>query len=161
MTRINRAGWLLFFFVLAFCLPAVVNGQQIASQVNVLVDGLPADETVANLVGLKPGDSISDYQLDLILKRLMRTGLYASADIYKSLDSQPIITINLKRNILIKGLKIFAPAGPAKLIKSQLGYLRDGNILDPAVKTRAINDLKNLLREEGWFSSGVEFEIKT
>ena len=160
MTRINRAGWLLFLFSLAFCLLAEANAQQLASQVNVLVDGLPADETVVNLVGLKPGDSISDYQLDQILKRLMRTGLYASADIYKSLDSQPVITINLKRNILIKGLKVSAPAGPAKLIKSRLGYLRDGNIVDQAVKTRAVNDLKDLLWEEGWFSSGVEFEIK-
>jgi outer membrane protein assembly factor BamA len=67
----------------------------------------------------------------------------------------------LRRNTIIRDLKISAPAGSlARSIKSRLGYLREGNILDPTVKDRAIKDIKDLLQEEGWFSSSLEFEIR-
>ncbi|HNT00891.1 MAG TPA: hypothetical protein PKJ80_02565, partial [Candidatus Saccharicenans sp.] len=69
MSETGRAGWLFISSVLIIFifLPAVAHSQQVVGQVNVLVDGLPADETMVNLVGLKAGDSFSDYQLDQIL----------------------------------------------------------------------------------------------
>ncbi len=159
MTGTGRAGLLLIFFISALLLPAAGYGQRPVGKVIVLVDGLPADETIVNLVGLKPGEPLSDYQLDQILKRLMRTGLYASGVIYKSQEPELVVTFNLTRNTLIKELKIEAPSGLARSIKKRLPYLREGSIIDQAVKDRAIREIGEILQEEGWFSSGIEFEI--
>jgi len=86
MSETGRAGWLFILSVLIIFIfmPPVAHSQQVVGQVKVLVDGLPADETIVNMVGLKTGDSFSDYQLDQILKRLMRTGLYASGSFIKA-----------------------------------------------------------------------------
>jgi len=157
MTGTGRAGLLLIFFISALLLPAAGYGQRPVGKVIVLVDGLPADETIVNLVGLKPGEPLSDYQLDQILKRLMRTGLYASGVIYKSQEPELVVTFNLTRNTLIKELKIEAPSGLARSIKKRLPYLREGSIIDQAVKDRAIREIGEILQEEGWFSSGIEF----
>jgi len=120
MSETGRAGWLFILSVLIIFIfmPPVAHSQQVVGQVKVLVDGLPADETIVNMVGLKTGDSFSDYQLDQILKRLMRTGLYASGVIYKSQEPQPVVTLDLTRNTLIKEVKIFAPASLARIIKN-------------------------------------------
>ncbi|HOL46044.1 MAG TPA: POTRA domain-containing protein, partial [Candidatus Saccharicenans sp.] len=162
MSETGRAGWLfvLSVLIISIFLPLAAPGQQVVGKVNVLIDGLPADETMVNLVGLKPGDSFSDYQLDQILKRLMRTGLYASGVIYKSEEPQPEVTFSLTRNTLIKELKISAPTGLTRIIKKRLPYLREGSIIDQAVKDRAVKEIEKILQEEGWFSSGIEFELE-
>jgi outer membrane protein insertion porin family len=162
MSETGQGGWrfVLSVLIIITFLPLAAPGQQVVGKVNVLIDGQPADETMVNLVGLKPGDSFSDYQLDQILKRLMRTGLYASGIIYRSEEPQPEVTFSLTRNTLIKELKISAPAGLIRVIKKRLPYLREGSIIDQAVKDRAVKEIEQILQEEGWFSSEIEFELE-
>jgi len=71
-----------------------------------------------------------------------------------------VVTFDLTRNTLIREVKIFAPASLARIIKKRLSYLREGSIIDQAVRDRAIKEIEEILQEEGWFAAGIEFDLE-
>lgn len=158
----KKTGWLnimFLIFILAGPLFSAVSDQTI-KKVIILVDGQPADETISSLVGIKAGDTYSEYRIDQNLKQLMRTGFFSRAEIFRTTGPAPELTLNLTRNIIIRNVRISAPRSISRRISSELVFLKKGNILYESTRERSVQEIEKILREEGLFSPQIKFEAK-
>ncbi|MBC7361576.1 MAG: BamA/TamA family outer membrane protein [Candidatus Aminicenantes bacterium] len=158
----RRTGWLRLFLLVFILTSSAFSARNdlVISKITVLVDGQPGDETVNSLIGLKPGDPYSDFRLDQTLKQLMRTGFFSKAEIYRTEGPNPELTFNLTRNIFIRNIKISAPRNISRRISSELVFLKKGSILSESTRDKAIQEIEQILRDEGLFSPQVKFETR-
>jgi len=158
----KHSCWLyLILLILALnCFLFSDGSEKTVHQILILVDGQPADESVQGLVNIQPGNKFSDYLLDRALKQLMRSGFYSNVEIYRTEGQTLDLTFKLTRNIIIRKVKISGPRSASRKIKSELGFIRKGNVFNEAVKDRAIKEIERILPEEGLFSSRVEFTTR-
>ncbi|HEK85599.1 MAG TPA: hypothetical protein ENO29_04500 [Candidatus Aminicenantes bacterium] len=158
----KRAWWLFCLGLsLALCGPLFSGSpEKTINNITILVDGQPADESIKGLINIRPGDEFSDFYLDRALKQLMRSGFYSQAEIIRAKGPNLDLVFNLTRNIIIRNVKISAMRSLSRRISSEIPFIRKGNILNEAVRQRAIQEIKKILQEEGLFSSQVKFETR-
>jgi len=135
------------------------DNKSVIGQVNVLVDGQPAEESIRKLVNLKPGDPLSDFQIDLSLKQLLRTGYFSRAEVMVG-ESPSWLTFNLIRNVTIKRVRISAPGKVKNRINSELPFLRKGSVISENTREKTIREVEKILNEEGLFAPQIDFELK-
>lgn len=147
--------WLLLAVLSAY--PAEHNRQ--VEKIKILVDGKEAEPAVHNLLNLKPGQAYSDFQIDQGLKQLMRTGLFARAEVYYNPVPSGELTLALTSNTIIRNLRIYGPRSLRKRINEELPYLRKGGILAENLRDKSIPDIEKILVDEGLFSPEIGLEI--
>ena len=133
---------------------------RIVNEITILVDGKVAEPELMNLINLQPGKAYSDYQIDQSLKQLMQTGFFAKAEIYFSPFPAQELTYVLTRHIVIRNIQISAARSLRSRISQELFFLKEGSILTENTKAKAIEEIENILADEGLFSPQVDFEIK-
>jgi outer membrane protein assembly complex protein YaeT len=139
--------------------PVLGSAQETAlpavSKVFVLVDGRPARGSLADLIPIKAGDVFSAAGVDRVVKQVYRTGLFSDVRVDRSGELQVELTFSLTRNLIVRRI-VFQGIGvrPSKLSEG-VETLRPGSVFLEDRLPKAIEELKEGLRREGYFEATV------
>ncbi len=142
--------------------PAPVGAAPALARVEVVVDGLPADEATLALVSLRAGDPASARVIDRALKQLHQAGLFSEIRIVRLSDAPPAVRVELTRRLRVKGVS-FEPGRPLpqSALREGVESLRPGGYFEEEMARRAVEEAREALRKAGFFRAEIEVEPKT
>lgn len=130
------------------------------SKVAVLVEGRPAPGPIADLVPLKPGDALSPLAVDRIVKQVYQTGLFSDVRVTRSGEEKVELTFDLIRNLVVHRIRIRGVRVRASRLRDSLESLRAGNIFSEERLPKAVDELREGLRREGYFAPTLVPEVR-
>ncbi|MGA2532632.1 MAG: POTRA domain-containing protein [Candidatus Aminicenantales bacterium] len=129
--------------------PAVVTG------VTVLVDGKPAPAAFRDLISIKPGDTYSRAVIDRVVKQTFRTGLFADIQVVRSGEPNAALTFLLARNLIVRRVYFTGSGIKSSRLREATETFRPGGVFAEDRVPKAIDELKEALRGEGYFDAVV------
>ncbi|MGD0781702.1 MAG: POTRA domain-containing protein [Candidatus Aminicenantales bacterium] len=125
--------------------------------VAVFVDGSPADADMADLVPLAPGQPFSLKRIDDAVKQIYRTGLFADVQVHREGDAGVRLTVILERRLNVRKVLFQGGAGmPSAELRDSLYAIRPAAPYSEEKRVRAVAELREALRKEGYFYSLVD-----
>jgi len=159
----GRAGAVL---VLALALAPVGAGTLAAQETPVVdrvvvrVDGQPGEAGLFNLIPIKPGDSFSPRFVDQAVKQIFRTGLFADVRVTKQGEERIVLFFDLVRNVFIDAVRFRGAKASATRLREGLTSQRPGAYLQEDRIPEAVNEVRQGLRQEGYFDAVVVCDVK-
>jgi len=129
--------------------PAIVTG------VTVLVDGKPAPAAFRDLISIKPGDPYSRAAIDRVVKQVYRTGLFADVQVVRSGEPNAALTFLLSMNLIVRRVYFTATDVKTSRLRDAMETFRPGGVFVEDRVPKAIDELKEALRGEGYFDAVV------
>jgi outer membrane protein insertion porin family len=132
------------------------------SKVVVSIDGHLSEGTVDELITIRPGDSFSLKEINDSIKRIYRTELFSDVSVVKAGQQNVELTFLLTsrrytRQINFRGNNEI----PKSKLKSKLTALREGNAFSQGRVERALEELEEQLREDGYFHTSITPSVKS
>jgi outer membrane protein insertion porin family len=152
--------FLFLSLYLTLCAPisySLTKGEPLTvSKVAVSIDGQPSEGTLDELITIKPGDAFSLKEINDSIKRIYRTELFSDISVVKSGEQNVEITFLLTSRLYTRYIRF---AGSNEIsrgqLKSKLSALREGSAFSEARLERALEELEQQLREDGYFNTQV------
>lgn len=132
----------------------------VLSKIAVRVDGRPAPGPIVDLVPLKPGDAYSPWTVDRIVKQVYQTGLFSDVRVTRGGEEKVELTFELTRNLTVRRVRIKGVPVRASRLRDSLESLRAGNVFSDERLPKAVEELREGLRREGYFASTVEPTVR-
>jgi len=162
----RRAGclvpfaWALMAAALASASPARGPAREapaaaVLSKVVVQVDGQLAAGSLAELIPLKPGDPFSPAGVDRVVKQVFKTGLFSDVRVARSGELQVELTFFLTRNIIVRRVSFHGAGVKSSKLREALETLRPGSAFFEDRLPKAIEDIRDGLKREGYFAAEV------
>lgn len=126
--------------------------------INVLIDGLPGEAEMYDLITLRPGDRFSPNKINHSIKQIYKTGLFSFVEVRREGGAQTDLTFILTSRLFVRNISITGGKDIAqRRIKKRLFILRAESPYSFEKLTRAKTELADVLFNEGHFDA----EIKT
>lgn len=126
------------------------------SKVAVSIDGYPSEGTVDELITIKPGDSFSLKEVNDSIKRIYRTELFSDISVVKSGQRNIELTFLLTSRLYTRHINfIGSHEVPISKLKSKLSALREDSSFSDGKLERALEELDQQLREDGYFDTPI------
>ena len=164
-----RSFWLRPLLLAMVGLPAAVApffahageaNPPVVLKVVVRVDGAPAPADMAELVSVKAGDPYSPAAVDLAVKALFKSGLFADIRVEKAGQEKVELTFLLTRNLTIRRLVFKKAKVRSARLKEAVESLREGGIFQDDLLPKAAAEVKEALRREGYFDATVDVSLR-
>jgi len=127
----------------------------VISRVTVSVDGRFAPKPIADLVPFKPGDAYSPAAIDRVVKQIFQTGLFSDVRVTRNGEDKVELGIELVRNLVIRRLRFQGARVKASRLREAMESLRPGTVFSEERLPRAVEELKEGLKREGYFGASV------
>lgn len=162
--RLSRAafsrGFLTVLYVVsfgAFFSFAQDNFPPVISKVEVWVDGLSNGESMENLISLEEGDPFSLKTVSENIKQIYRTGLFSDIQVLKSGDERVQVRFMLTRKLVLRKVQLQGNTGVSRRkLKDSLFSLRADMYFSSEKLNRAVEEVKRVLKREGYFQPDIE-----
>ena len=129
--------------------------------VAVFVDGRPADADLAALVPLVPGEPFSLKRIDAAVKQIYRTGLFADVQVLRDGEGDVRLTVLLERRLIVRKVLFQGGSGVSMAkLRESLYTIRPGAPYSEVKKVRAVDELRESLRTEGYLNCAVDASIR-
>ncbi|MGB3861748.1 MAG: POTRA domain-containing protein [Candidatus Aminicenantaceae bacterium] len=126
------------------------------SKVSVSIDGHPSEGTVDELITIKPGDSFSLKEINDSIKRIYRTELFSDISVIKAGQQNVELTFLLTSRLYTRHINFIGSREvPISKLKSKLSALREGSSFSDGRLERALAELEQQLREDGYFDTSI------
>ncbi len=126
------------------------------SKVAVSIDGHPSEGTVDELITIKPGDSFSLKEINDSIKRIYRTELFSDISVVKAGQQNVELTFLLTSRLYTRHINFIGSREvPISKLKSKLSALREGSSFSDGRLERALEELQQQLREDGYFDTPI------
>jgi outer membrane protein assembly complex protein YaeT len=135
--------------------PAVV------SKVIVLVDSRPARGALAGLIPFKPGDPYSPAAIDRVIKQVYKMGLFSDVRVTRSGEEKVELTFSLTRNLIIRRVSFHGVKVRSSRLKEAMETLRPGSVFSEERLPKAVDELREGLRLEGYFDPQIVPSTRT
>lgn len=132
----------------------------VLNRVEVRVDGRLAPRPIADLVPFKPGDPYSPAAIDRVVKQVFETGLFSDVRVTRSGEDKVDLGFELVRNLVIRKLRFQGVKVRASRLMEAMESLRPGTVFAEERLPKAIDELKEGLKREGYFGAVVEAAAK-
>ncbi|MGD8538706.1 MAG: POTRA domain-containing protein [Candidatus Aminicenantes bacterium] len=125
-------------------------------KVAVSIDGRPSEGTVDELITLKPGDSFSLKEINDSIKRIYRTELFSDISVVRSGEENVEITFHLTSRLYTRHIRFSGSVEVSQnQLKSRLSALAEGSAFSEVKLERALEELQQQLREDGYFNTPI------
>jgi len=162
----RRAGQLVAVLALAAAL-ASAGVPDLASQdgavigrVVVRVDGQPGEAGLLGLIPIQPGDRFSARAVDQAVKQIFSTGLFADIRVTRQGEDRIDLIFDLVRNVFIAAVRFRGPKVSASRLQENLSSQRPGAYLQEDRLPGAVEEIKDGLRQAGYFDAVVTVDIR-
>ncbi len=126
------------------------------SKIAVSIDGQPSEGTVDELITIKPGDPFSLKEINDSIKRIYRTELFSDISVVKAGQDNVELTFLLTSRLYTRHINITGSNKvPRSKLKSRLSALSEGSAFSKSRLERAVEELQQQLREDGYFDTPV------
>ncbi|MGD1008938.1 MAG: POTRA domain-containing protein [Candidatus Aminicenantales bacterium] len=127
----------------------------VISKVIVRVDGRLARKALADLVPFKPGDTYSPAGIDRVVKQVYKTGLFSDIRVTRSGEEKVELVFDLTQDLIIRGLHFQGIGVRASKLRETVESLQAGSDFVEDRLPRAVEELEEGLRREGYFGASV------
>ena len=127
----------------------------LVSGVTVLVDGKPARAAFRDLISIRPGDPYSRAAIDRVVKQAYRTGLFADVQVVRSGEPNAALTFLLARNLIVRRVFFTGAGVKSSRLQDAMETFRPGGVFVEDRLPKAIDELKEALRGEGYFDAVI------
>ena len=134
---------------------ATESAPAVVTAVTVLVDGKPAPAAFRDLISIKPGDPYSRAAIDRVVKQAFRTGLFADVQVVRSGEPNAALTFLLSRNLIVRKVYFKGSGIKSSRLREATETFRPGGVFVEDRVPKAIDELKEALRGEGYFDAVV------
>ncbi len=132
----------------------------VVSRIVVLIDGKPARGSLADVVPLKPGDPFSPAGVDRVVKQVFKTGLFSDVRVARSGDQRVELTFSLSRNVTVRRVSFKGAGVKSSKLREALETLRPGSVFFEDRLPKAVEEIKDGLKREGYFEAEVEVSTR-
>jgi outer membrane protein insertion porin family len=129
--------------------PAVV------AKITVLMDGGSAPQAFRDLIPIAPGDAYSPMTVDRVVKQIYQTGLFADVNVVRSGEEKIELTFSLTRNLLVRRVYFVGVGVKTSGLDEALEVFRPGSVFSEDRMPKAVDELKEALRQAGYFDAAV------
>ncbi len=145
----------------ASVLAAAEGPSPVVTAVAVFVDGRPADADMAALVPLVPGEPFSLKRIDAAVKQIYLTGLFADVQVLRDGEDDVRLTVLLERRLIVRKVLFQGGSGVSMTkLRESLYAIRPDAPYSEVKKSRAVEELRESLRKEGYLNCAVEASIR-
>ena len=163
MERTRRFILKICLCILVFChlpLPLLCQGKienRPINRVFVLINGEQREGVFEELIPIVPGDMFSLKRVRDAVKYIYQSGLFADVQVTVSDGPELDLTFSLIKNLFIRNIQFrgYEDVSRRKL-RDNLFELQEGRSFSSEKLSKAIEELKNVLEHEGYFSPDIE-----
>jgi len=148
---------------LVLFLPASLIHAQVAEQVsliseiNLRIDESPAATEMRSLIPLEEGDVYSLKRIAESIRQVYRTGLFSDIRVLKEGDREAKLTFLLTRKLVVSRINFIGNSEiPRKKLEDNLDALKREGAYSKESLDRAIEEIRDILRKEGFFQAEIE-----
>jgi outer membrane protein insertion porin family len=155
----TTASLIVLFF---FCLPFLSFSQipeafPTIDRINLTIDGVPGEVEMKRLIPVEEGEPFSLKRITESIKQLYKTGLFSDVEVLREEDQGTLLTFRLTRKLSIRRIDFIGNAEiPLKKLKESLYSLREEGAFSEESLDKAVEEIKGILREEGFFQAEIE-----
>jgi outer membrane protein assembly factor BamA len=153
----------LCLFVLFFSLQSfpVVCQDRIENRpinnVFVLIDGEPKTGELEELIPITPGDVFSLKVIRDTVKSIYKSGLFADVQVFVGGGPEVDLTFSLTKNLFVRNIQFRGYEDVSrKKLRENLFVLQEGRTYSSEKLSKATDELKNVLENEGYFNPEIE-----
>jgi outer membrane protein assembly factor BamA len=137
------------------------NPSPLITKVTVRIDGQPDTEAMEGLIPLNEGEEFSLKRITNSIKQIYRTRLFSDVQVLKEGEQEIQLTFLLTRRIFtrriaVRGKQKISP----KKLKESLFSLSEGSSFSDEKMSRAVEELKEALMQEGYFQPEIEVSTR-
>jgi len=163
MERKRRFYMTLCLFVLLFSIkpfPIICQDRVENKPINsvfVMINGEPKKGNLEELIPITPGDIFSLKVIRDAVKSIYKSGLFA--DVQVSIGDGPELDLifSLTKNLFVRNIQFRGYEDVSrKKLRENLFVLQEGHSFSSEKLSKATDELKNVLENEGYFSSEIE-----
>ena len=127
----------------------------VVSGVTVILDGKPAPAAFRDIISIKPADPYSRAAIDRVVKQAYRTGLFADVQVVRSGEPNAELTFLLTSNLIVRRIYFTATGVKTSRLRETMETFRPGGVFVEGRVPKAIDELKEALRGEGYFDAVI------
>ena len=157
------------FFILSFLFLAFINyslqgknlTNKIIEEINLEIENFKDQSEIRKLILIKEGEKFSLKKIRDSVKLLYKTGLFSDIKVrIKEVEKNKIeLIFSLEKKFLIKKIK-FQWIGSKEIGNFKINAIKEGDFFSNNKLKKACNEIREKLREEGYFFCRVDYEIK-
>jgi len=133
------------------------NPSPLITSVTVWIDGQPDTEAMEELIPLKEGEEFSLKRITNSIKQIYRTGLFSDVQVLKEGEKEIQLTFLLTRRVFTRRIILRGKQKIShKKLKESLFSLSEGSSFSDEKMSRAVEELKEALMQEGYFQPEIE-----
>jgi outer membrane protein insertion porin family len=149
--------FLFFVFLPAESSALSQNPSPLIAEITVRIDGQPDTKAMEELIPLKEGEEFSLKRITSSIKQIYRTRLFSDVQVLKEGEQEIRLTFLLTRRVFtrriaIRGKQKISP----KKLKESMFSLSEGSSFSDEKMSRAVEELKEALTQEGYFQPEIE-----
>ncbi|MDH4217704.1 MAG: BamA/TamA family outer membrane protein [Candidatus Aminicenantes bacterium] len=152
----------LFLFILPFRLyPQGLEPIPFIEKINLTIDEEPGGPEMIDIIPLKEGEPYSLKRITESIRQLYKTGLFSDVQVLREGEQRIRMTFLLTRKLFIRNIDFIGSSEiPYKKIKKGLYALREEGSYSAESLYRAVDEIRELLNEWGFFQANIEPIIK-
>ncbi len=148
----------LFFLCLPFpSYPQIHESFPTISRINMTIDGEPGEAEMKNLIPMEEGEPFSLKRVTESIKQLYQTGLFSDVEVLREANQGIHLTFLLTRKLFVRRIDFSANNEiPLKKLRENLYSLREEGAYSEESIDKAVEEIKGILRDEGFFQAEIE-----
>jgi outer membrane protein insertion porin family len=152
------AAGVLVFLLLSLSLHAqVADSIPLITEINIRIDDTPASEEMRALVPIETGDVFSLKKITESIKQIYQSGLFSDVQVLREGELDAKLTFILTRKLFIRKIDIVGEEElPRRKLMDNLDALKEEGSYSEDNLGRAVEEIKESLRREGFFQAAIE-----
>jgi outer membrane protein assembly complex protein YaeT len=159
MRKINLFPSLFFLAFIFFPVKSFPHSPEIPriTQVSIMIDGQPAEESIQGLIPIKEGDSFSLKKITESIRQVYKTGIFSDVQVLRSGGEEVQLTYLLTRKLFTRRIVFRGQKrASARKLKERLTSLHEGGFFSEERLSKATEEVKDALTNEGYFYPEVK-----
>ena len=129
----------------------------IITEINLMIDDLPASMEMKELIPVKEGESFSLRRVTESIKQIYKSGLFSDIQVLKEGEQRIKLTFLLTKKLYTQKIVFIGSSDiPRNKLKEGLYALREGSSYSEDNLSKAIEELKQVLNKEGFFQAEIK-----
>lgn len=161
-SRSDKVFVLVLFTVLVFLLPSDTYSlpervsSPLISKIIIEVDGKTAGEGIREMISVREGETVSLKKVTDSIRNIFKTGLFSDIQVLKEGEKDIQLTFLLTRKLFTKKINFQEESGISKKkLRESLYSLQEGSAFSGDKLIKACEELKEVLKKEGYFQSEI------
>jgi outer membrane protein insertion porin family len=153
-----KAGLLLILLLVCALAAGAENdlNNALIGSVSVMIDDLPAGESIEKLIAVQPGEFFSLKKINFSIKQIYKTGLFSDVRVVREGEERIRLTFLLTSRPFSRGFTITGmDSAPRSRLTNKVYSVRTGEPYTEERLLRSVEELREAMSDEGMFEADI------